>query len=210
VILVAGKPCTALTLTLPASGRWVARASVSESDAPASDPPTLTDEASGLSLVGRVERSGGTRVLMVGGPAALSQDVEPRSYTDAAVSLIAADMLGTAYSSRSTKAVVGTKTNWTRLGGSTRAALDVLVRHFDARWRVLDDGKVWIGTDAYPPLEDFDATILDADAAGAWTLVALQELRLRPGFTWRGLRIDAVEYSFSADEPLRATVWTTP
>lgn len=205
------KPVTALTLTMPAIGRSVAHVSLADTDATAAATGlvSLTD-GNGFTLLGNTvsENVESRLTCWAGGPSALRSAVGARSYRDREVKDIAADIVGAAYSSRSTPTTAKTKLPfWTRIAGTQMEALRDLADALGVRWRTLDDGSIWVGTDSYPELKDFDATILDTDAITRTKVVALDSPRLRPGQTWRGIKIDAVEYSFSQKQSLRATIW---
>lgn len=215
MIFLAGKPLTSLVLSMPRSGRWYLTGAVADTDAEPSETVAVTDDE-GAALVCNIvaQAADSKRVAAAGGPATLRAETTARSYVDAEVKTIAADLLGSAYSKRSTPEIAKTRLPfWTRLGShsghtvTVSEALRRLAEDVGAVWRVLDDGSVWIGVDTYPEIDDFDATVLEHDAPAATLVVGLGALKLRPGQTWRGYRVGAVEYSLGGDEGLRATVY---
>lgn len=203
-----------MTLRMPRLGRWSARVQIVDSDAfhdefTEGKPCELGDDAT--TLAGHVHRArADSDVLMIaGGPDALDDVVSARSFDQATLKQIAADTLanGASLSQTSTPAVVGVRLDYTRVLDTMLGAVKALAGFTGADWRVLPDGSMWLGTDTYPTLLDFDATVLDADGASGTVLVAVDSLALRPGVTWRGYRVSDVEHSFSAAESLRTTVW---
>lgn len=212
MITLGGRQCTALTLTFPAQGRWVAHASVADGDEiVGGDPPTITtDTDPPVRLVGSVlsAHAESRQVTMVGGPAVLSATLAAQSWRGADVRTIAKAALGDHLSTTSAPAVMAVRLSyWTRFQGTARAELRNLAAAANATWRALDNGAVWLGTDTYPEVSDFEASILDRDATLGTLTVATALLALRPNQTWRGHRISRVEYSFDRSQALRAVIW---
>lgn len=214
MITLSGYPVRAMTLRRPRIGRWSARvqlvdASSFHAESPVNVGVELSDDSN--TLDGSVFRSNSTSdvVFVAGGPSTLHDDVIAKSFFDATVKQILADTLadtGTLATS-STPEVTAERIDWTRTRDTSLVGIKVLADSVGASWRLLDDGSVWFGSESYPELEDFDATVLDTDGASGTTLVGVSTINLRPGVTWRGLTVGDVEHSFNDDDSLRTTIW---
>lgn len=209
-----GLPVISLRLTLPVQGVWVAALEVA-SEAALTGALTLSDDGV-VTYAGSVVRSGEvagrTLVEAVGGTGGLAGNVAARSYQNAAARMVVSDLLaevGEVLDASATRAAMQTQlAYWTRGAGRASVALSTLTDALGCRWRALQSGSIWIGTDTWPSMDpDYVATELDRDAAGGTVLLAAETIALRPGVTFGGERIGRVEHAFSRESPLRTTAW---
>ncbi len=207
-IRVAGFDVQAGTLTMPLVGAWHFEGLV-DADAGLEPGEFANIEIEGGATLFGVIRRGGVaferaEIQVVGGAGGLSREVASAGYRNATARIVATDILtavGEELSTTSDATVLGASLPfWGRQSMSAGAALDALVDALSASWRVLDDGTVWIGVDAY------SAIVLPADAEvlaecrpiGQRTLVD-ETLSMRPGRTLDGVRIAHVVHRISPD-----------
>src|SRR5690606_16505428 len=96
----------------------------------------------------------------------------------------------------------------TRTGAPAGSALSTLVQHRGLRRRTLPAGSARVGRDSWRPAQEpCAATELDRDHASQPVRLAPEGIGLFPGVTYRGGRVDRVEYVVTRDGPLRATYW---
>jgi len=204
----------ALRLTLPKRGNWFAELEV-DADAPLASAVVTRDAQH--AFVGTALRQGvvtGTcRIELVGGAGGLRGDVPARSFIGVTARSVVLDTLAAAgerLAATSDTAILGrVLPYWTRIAGRADEALSVLTDDLGCLWRVLDDGSVWIGAEAYPEVT-LDADEIDLDGGAQTVVIAPTSLSLRPGVTLNGRRVGRVEYSFGRDAPLRAVHWIDP
>lgn len=157
---------------------------------------------------------GDCRVLAVGGAGGFStsaKDLPARSYLGVTARSVASDIVESAGErlSSSSNQLSASLPYWTRSAGRASTALSSLADALALKWRVLRDGSVWFGQDAWPPMEaTYDADELDHDPASGTVLLAPDTIALRPGVTYGGHRVGRVEHLLKRDEPLRTTFWT--
>jgi len=216
-----GLPVLALRMCLPLVGRWTAEIEASADpdglDLSAGDTALLNWDSDTVREIARGhvrtigERSGTVRATLAGGNGGLSGVVAADHYRTAPVRTVLAALAsatGESLDFAATRAVLDTSLPfWSRAEGSGLAALASLCEAVGANWRLLPNGKLWVGTETWPKFPDFEAEDLDSDGASGSVLYGVEDPRLVPGVTWRDQRILAVEHSFTRDEPLRMTVW---
>ena len=214
LIRLNGYSVRSMVLQFPLRGRWTARLEVNELEENLVSKPCVLEEDNGSRLICNVvsQRSGSDVVYVAGGSSGLRNEASAKSFKDATVKAILSDTLGNIQLSKtSPPGVMNTRLPfWTRLRSYVSRALDDLGDSVKANWRVLDDGSVWFGAESYPKLDDFSATVMDMNGADETLLVAPDDIRLRPGFTWRGHEVGEVEHAFNRNEPLRTTIWLSP
>jgi hypothetical protein len=194
-------------LKLLAEGTWRAYLSVDlPDDAPVPSGP-YTFEIEGQEWRGTVvpARSGAfggrTAVAVVGGAGGLSADLQVKNYSRGVtlVRTIVEDILreaGEELSDESDQSLLGKQLpSWQRSRGPAQVALPQLLRQFGAAWRVLRDGKVWVGIDSWPEVELNDP-VEDDDWSDGVIVTAPETTAMVPGVTCRGRRIEQVVYNF--------------
>lgn len=182
-------------------------------------------EHAGAVFRGTATRSGvqGERFAarLVGGRGGLSRELPSRNYEASAgvkVRTVLDDILretGEMLSSSADAAVLDARVpRWTRAAGPATAALGKLAAAARASWRVLRDGTVWLGRDAYPEASPAFVLLGDDDyASGAQVLGSAGEddagpLTLDPGVTFRGRRAERVVHRLQ-NSTLRTEVYET-
>lgn len=214
-----GNPVLELRLTLPLRRRWTGTLEVSADVALVAGKPAVLkweSDASRDIAIGHVvrssERAGSVRVDIAGGSGGLSLTLPPAHARVAPLRTPLATILGSAsevLDTSSTKSVLDAQLPfWSSTLSSGAVQLESLVAsQVNANWRCLANGKVWVGEETWPEVEDFEAQELDEDGAAGWVLFAPEDPRLVPGVTWRDRQIRRVEHSFTRSDPLRTTVW---
>lgn len=202
-------------LTFPLRGAWTAELTVDADEAP--EGAVTLEIAQGDSTVelhGFAKRKGvfelKTRILVVGGAGGLSSPVESRYYTDTTARTVVEDLLrdaGEELDDSSSSDVLGTQlTVWTRRAGTAGSRLDALVRSLGAQWRVLQSGKVWVGTDEWAEVETEADLLREDKAAGTATVSAPSvPLEILPGSSFLERHVSAVTHEFGARN--RTTVY---
>lgn len=193
-------------------GAWLA--DLVSDEAPTTIAGAAALVAPGASLAGFVVRAGSfsvgltdrTSLRVVGGGGGLSTVLPPKAYraiTPAALVASICKDAGETSSSTSTFPP-GTLDAWMRARGTAGEAFDAICYRLGiATWRVLDDGSIWFGADAYAvsPVDAADpaATVMDNDDAVGWMTIALDSFDVRPGQLVFGKRATAVEHRILVD-----------
>ncbi len=148
-------------------------------------------------------RSGGwggrMRVYVVGGAGGLDEELPVQNYAAGVtrIKTVVDDILraaGETLSSEADAAILGTQLPaWQRSAGPATAALDLVLAQAGATWRVLRDGTVWVGVDAWPEVEP-SGTVLESDWADGVITVAPDFATLVPGITVREQKISEVRH----------------
>lgn len=211
LILCNGRPVIEGRITLPLSGAWVATLTVDSETAIASPVAIAAD--GGLSLAGSVFRGsawqGKALVKVVGGRGGLSTSLDPKSYVNAPATVPLDDVLtesGEALSTTADKAAFAINLpRWVRTKGTAAEALDRLTAAVSRSWRVLPDGTLWIGVEAWPASALVDYVLEDHPAEGRATLSVDRPIAI-PGTALDGRRIVYVEHAFNGGS-VRTEVW---
>lgn len=213
ILRLAGHAVLSLRMGIPASGNWTATIDV-DTDRKLAGAVVLEDE--GITYRGAVVTADvyafQARADIVGGAGGLRRAVPVQHYVGVAARTVVAELLAAAgerLDPSSTASLLATQlAYWTRAGDSAAEALQVLCDELGARWRVLPNGAVWVGRDAWPrAAKSLEPVELDRDSAARTILLAPDAIVLRPGVTLRGDRIGRVEHEIPADGPLRTTAW---
>jgi hypothetical protein len=212
---LSGIPIQSGDVTFKASGAWEAGLFVdAEAVAPAVGD-AVTIEAPGMQLAGTVtlagtDSGGQSSVRVVGGAAKLTDIIPPRSLTVTTVRDVLGSILKDAGEAASplidATLLARPLPRWVRARGDAVAALDALAKALGVVWRVLDDGGVWLGTDAGEANEatvDVTAERPDEDTVE----IAPEVLSFRPGQTFKGGPVAMVTYDLGAKT--RATISRT-
>lgn len=192
---VNGVPLRCGRLVMPLVGVWHLVGELDAEEVP-SVGASATIDLEGSTLTGTVRRSGveteRVEVQIVGGAGGLSADVPPKFYSQPSVRIVILDILTSAGESLSPTAdaaiLGGFLPTWTRAASTHGAALDAIVAAVGATWRVLEDGSVWIGRNAWSAQTLVDAELVDDTASTARRVFADDLLAARPGRTIDGIR----------------------
>lgn len=206
-------------LYLPYRGAWTAHLTLADQpDSPPAGRVTLTYH--GLSLEGAVLRAGEseglTTVLVCGGRGGLWKVLEAKYYDhQLAVRLPLQELLSAAgerLSATSSPAVLSTTLPcWPRRKDRAGHLLDTLAESTGALWRVLPDGDVFFGADAFLPpadyLADRDYTLLSEDPTWLVQEIApLGEIKVLPGHRFGLGQVGRVHYEDDG-ERFVARIW---
>lgn len=202
---------TEATVVLPMTGVWHARAALDGAGVAAGARATLKTE--GLELAGVAFRPGVFReraaTQVIGGVGGMSKVVPARSYRSPTVAILLKDLereTGETLAATITDAIkLRTFDRWTRLEGPAAHALDLLCAEIGATWRILEDGKLWVGVDTWTEVK-FDHQLLEDSPSDRRMTIASELPLLRPGVTFNGHRVERVEHAFSASS-VRTTAW---
>ncbi len=201
-----------MRLAMPPRGGWTAEVEADMAEAPAIGAAMLL-EVGGSRFMGTVTRTGAdgagsVSFTVAGGAGKLGTVLEPKSFGPSTVETLLGELLGLlgeARSSSISSSVLQTPLpRWGRARVTGKAALGELADKVGATWRVLDDGSIWMGTDAgdEPALEH---DVLDERPQVDVLVVGLEKPGLRPGQTFRRGPVGALEYRLSGSR-LEASV----
>lgn len=197
-------PVFEAVISMPRVGAWTADLVIDSQDADAFAGPVAIAVENGnkVTFRGTVYRGGVSNgavfARVVGGANGLSKRLKAKSYTGGFPASIAiGDILREAGErlSPASAPVVLTRTlqNWTRIEGGAGAALDAIVTAAKGTWRVLRDGTVWVGVDAWPPLEVAYDAIREEPDADRWEVFTPLPV-IEPGVTFGGRRVSNVAH----------------
>jgi len=192
-------------IVLPRTGIWVADLKVDERD---ELPDHLTMVLGGIEMPAAVHKAelvgGMTDVRLVGGAGGIGENARPKHYHRPLVRHIVADLLrdsGEKLSTTSSADILGTELEaWDTMDaptGSMLAAICAVVGN-GANWRVLADGTVWIGVEAWPD-SGIDSRTITLDGANAASVVGTDLPTLLPGTLLDGRRVDTVQHDLAND-----------
>jgi hypothetical protein len=193
-----------MTLVMPLVGAWTAEV---EADAPTAPVGPVTLEGLGATLKGFVRKGEAfaelVRVSLAGGAGGLGAVIPPKFYEGTTMRTVLDDIAreaGEAISTTSDATILATTVGkWVRPKATARAALGLLLRQSEgATWRVLDDGTVWVGRDAWGA-SAADYTVEDYDPAKSFLKLWGDDMSLRPGVTWQGFRLHEVVHALTPD-----------
>jgi hypothetical protein len=212
-ITLAGGAVLALRFTLPVSGLRTATLEADIEEA-VTGTVELEDGANvyQCAIVRSGLVSGVCRADVIGGRGGLLGKLTARSYQGLPARAVLSDVLaaaGETLDATSTPSILATPIPyWTRGAVSGSTALDSLCDKLGARWRVLPNGNVWVGTESWPEAdEELQPDQLDRDEAAGTVYLAPDDLTLSPGIVLDGRRVGRVEYSMTRNSPLRCDFW---
>jgi hypothetical protein len=211
-------PVLVLGLTLPRAGVWVADVQV-DADEAVTGAVVLAD-ADGRELNGTVYRSrlhvGRVHARILGGAGKLTTAaLAAKSYQSASARLVIEDAIADAGEviDPNSDTLSTTLDYWTRAGSTpsrtatASLALAQLADKLGFRWRILPNGKVWVGADGSDSVATSEAIELNRDGAAAAVYLGLDGFALLPGDIFNGERVGRIRYTQSDSDPLRATFW---
>lgn len=210
-----GLPVLSATLELPVTGIWRGELEV-ESKAAVTGAVTLS--TAGMTLVGTVTRSGRyadrATLQVEGGAARLARtQLPPRGYARNIPARLVLDGIaresGETLSPTISAAVLSTiLPTWARTAGTAETALRELADGLGLNWRTLDDGTLWIGTDAWAASSPSGVSVVSDDPARGLRVIASDRPELRPGVTYDGRRVRLAVHKFAAGG-VRTEAWFT-
>ena len=203
------------TITLPRIGIWHADLTVN-ADGPETGSAVATLD--GVDMPAHIQKSevvaGMLELRIVGGAGGMGKDARPKHYKGGTVRHVFTDLLrdaGEILSAASSAAVLDLPLKaWTSLAVPTGELMQALadttaeITGSSVAWRVLFDGKVWLGIENWP-MCPADVRVLDADAANSSQLLGTDALGIWPGSTIGGRRIDSVVHKVGGQN--RSTVY---
>jgi hypothetical protein len=205
-------------LQMPRIGRWTADLRIDSATVP-SGSVTLTSSDGTLSLRGAVRRGGEYtevgHVYLVGGTGGLEGETAPvyyRSVTLQTPLTALLQSLGETLSPTSDATALNTfLPRWTREKGPGGPALARLADAAGVGWRVLDDGTVWLGRDAFADagVGEDEYELLEDRPAEFRVLIATEQIpsKIRPGTTFRDKRVAFVEYRIAVGGTVTTQVY---
>jgi hypothetical protein len=164
----------------------------------------------GSSFVGFARRSGAQETVglarVVGGAGGLPKETTPKHYRNAQVRLPVTDILTAAGEvlAESSTDLTTFLSHWVVEKTTCGRALGAILDRFGLAWRVLADGKVWVGQETWPALS-LETEALRTDILGRRVVLGEPVEGLVPGVAVGGQRVSYVEHRFSAAE-LRTVV----
>jgi hypothetical protein len=189
-----------LRLSVPLTGVWTAEAEV-DADAIERGPSTIAIAVEGAAPVvfaGTVIESGAfegrARAFLVGGAGGLRRELPPRQYQIAPPKLIAAAILRETGERAGELAALDEllpMPRWVRSRSSGGAALTALCARVGVGWRVVRDGAVRVGREAWRPYAGAPF-VLAEDGASGQAVAAQDAPDIEPGMTVGGRRIGRV------------------
>lgn len=209
-----GLPVLVGRMSFPSEGAWTASLDINAADLDAFEdgPVTIASTDGVFALVGTVWTPPGgaaragttlgkrTTVAVVGGAGGLAETTTPKGYTTSPVRLPLTDIMlaaGEELSTTVTAAVLDYPIGrWTLPALRCDTALRRLAEVPGLVWRVLPDGTVWLGEDAYEALEIEHSVISEAPEAARMVVApAYGAEAVMPGVTFRDRRVSFVVHS---------------
>lgn len=203
-------PITHGHLTLPRQGLWQAVAIVDTADALEGEVDVTWG---GLSWHGTVVRAGlevgACAVRVVAGAGGLGKEIAPQGFRKAKLSALLDHVCSTSgeeLAGNIDAELLSRQVDWFALPRIPAArALTAIAETFDLSWRFLPNGRLWIGSETWPPsspeVEDIEIGGLAQSAE-----VTMPVPSLLPGTLWSGRRVSRVEHVISPDN-ISSRVW---
>lgn len=200
-----------LRLSMPLAGVWTAKAEVDADGVPLGRTSVViaVEDAPPVTFAGTVLESGSfegrARAFLVGGAGGLRRELPPRQYRLAPPRLVAAAILresGELAGDLSALDALLPLPRWVRSRSSGAAALSVLCRHLGVGWRVLRDGSVRVGSEAWPRYAGAPF-LVDQDGSSGRAVAAHDAPDLEPGLTLGARRIGRVTHAIEDNGVLR-------
>lgn len=208
------------SISLPRYGVWHADLLLSSNDA----SPFSKGSAVKISIAdGALELSGtcryganyleSVRVRIVGGAGGLSQDAKPKHYQGVSARDVLSDLLGAAgetLSSTADAGVLATRFDrWTTLKVPTGEGVRLVARAAgEAAWRVLPDGKIWLGAESWPAFStEMEWSLEDQQPQDRMILLAVDAPLLVPGVSFDDFgKVSYVEHLIG-EAQVRTRAW---
>lgn len=209
-----GAPCLAATITLPRRGAWTA--DIETLNAPsvsAGDAVTLM--LGSQSFVGTVHRmtrfeGRGFDVRIVGGRGGLSSILPAAQFFQPTLRNVVDVALATAGEalapSSDTSALAAQIGYWERPERTLGQELDAIARTSGLEWRVLPDGKVFLGSSAWAQASLTAYEVMDHFGDVGKMVLAADDPVVLPGETIEGLRVSLVVHRVT-EEATRTEIY---
>jgi hypothetical protein len=210
-VRVAGSPVLSARVDLGLRGVWVADLEVDIDEAPAVGELVRIEWGS-TDFRGTVRTSGAfegrARLFVVGGAGGLGQALRAQHYADTVYGITVAQLVddvmtdaGEALSptvDRTALEALVVQT-WERVEGIAGTALGRIATLHGLGWRVLADGTVWVGREAWEPFAGRALTMSTDEAHGRAVLADADDLV--PGDVYEGRRVYRVVHILEGDRP---------
>lgn len=212
MLTVNDHPVLVLSLALARVGNWIADVELDADEAWSGD--AVLRDANGNEFHGTIFRAGfhvgRVQGRIMGGAGGLyTVELGSQNYQSAPARLVAEDIVsGAGETLDPSSDPLGTNLDfWTRARGTAGGALSTLCEAIGMLWRVLPNGKVWIGQDGSEPIVLPEVIELNRNHVQGTIELGLDALVLLPGEVFGGNRISRIHYNQSDEQHLRATVW---
>lgn len=200
-------------IDIPRTGVWSAE--VVSADARLNRASVVLVLGDVLEFHGTVRRGNpvedSTHLLVVGGGGGFPDEVKPQGYRKAPLRIPLEQALqdvGEELSPSSDQGLLQTELeHWTVLQQPASRAVTLLAKRVGANWRVLTDGRLWLGTETWPrarvgyslvrPWRTSDSVVVTLDAP-----------LVLPGHVFEGRKVDRVQYAVNP-EATQAQLWFT-
>lgn len=184
-LTLGGAPVTRCVIHLPLRGVWCADVDVDAAEAPAGRVTLSADGGPAWSgtVVGGAVSHGLWSGRVVGGAGGLRAELDPRAHRNARLADVLVDVLADAGEALAAgSGDLGAAVDlWHRARGSGAGAVGHVADAAGYGWRVLADGSVWLGAEAWPALALDDVSLLELDPVrGVYTLGG-ETLAIAPG-----------------------------
>lgn len=197
---------------MPTRGAWVADVDLDTDFLLPTAAHGVTVVVQGNTLVGTVHRqglyAGRLQARIVGGANGLGAQLRAKGYRAAPASLVVGDILREAGELLSASSAPQTLmlARWNRPADPAGRALAAILSTLGYSHRVLPDGKVWVGVDAWPA-SAATGEVLSRHGYGVRTLSPADgSPMLLPGTTLEGERVASVTYDIKP-KATRALAW---
>jgi hypothetical protein len=173
-------------------------------------------EFEGITWSGTVRRGGVDNgrivLLVVGGAGGLERELDPKYYVDATSALPLDDIIRECGESLSSSSAAEARSmqlaRWTRRRERGGVSLADLASALGLDWRVLPDGEVWVGTEAWSAAT-LEHDVIHVDPARDYRLLGVDAPTLVPGTTLDGRRVGYVLHTIDP-RSVRSEVWLDP
>lgn len=198
-----------MRLTLPVAGAWWADCVVDGAVSGAGQATlAIGDRGFSGTMVGGTWKDS-TMLRIRGGAGGLSKELGPFSYQQVTVQAAVTDILKVANEVRSPQSDAELLSRVMSFYHYARTqcgiALKQLLDLFGANWRILPNGQLWMGFDAWPdnnqPFE-----VLSTSPHLGRVLLAVEGVGILPGTKLSGKKVSRVEYRLDEGRPLEASV----
>lgn len=220
MISLNGTALLSAVLRLHLLGVWTADVELPAQEAPSGLVSLVADTGEafrGTVLSGGLS-AGVWRGLLVGGVGGLRRQLDATHYRSATLADVLGDALIEAGESRAPGGVDLTAhvvDRWTRQRQSAARTVADVAAAVTVPWRVLADGSVWVGADAWEDLPASDLVVVSEHRADGRYVLAGETLSLRPGGVASlrladedlGVRVADVLHRLGP-EGLTTTVWS--
>lgn len=210
--LADGQDVIDLKLTMPRRGVWVAEVSLT-ADTALREGKQVELELAGRTWRGTVDRAkaafGSSVARILGGGGKLAQLAKPAHYSDVTVGIVLQDLLAAAGETRAATAdnalLQRHLDHWTVTELPLGRQISRLVDEFEATWRVLRDGTLWVGFERWPKTTG-SGQLLQVDPLNDSQKLAIETPDFLPGEDFEGNHIEYVQVDLLAGA-FRATLW---